>query len=326
MKLSIILPIYNVAKYLDFALNSIYKQNIPPNDFEIIAVNDGSTDDSHIILKKWETLHNNLKVFNQKNQGVSIARNFGLEKSKGDYILFMDPDDALVPYSLIELIEISENENADILSGEFIQKDDMKFENETVMNYIQKNNNVYIKINGTIYLLNDFDSHYPTIWRYLFKREFLINHKLKFENYIKFAEDCLFIVTALLKAKIILKTNVIFYIYRLRNNSAVTSINIEKIKDLGYVIKKLEQLRDNTKERTVNRKLNNCIYEQFSLFIWYSCHHNNIFLKRKEILKIFKKAPYYTTNFKQRIIATIFNISPPIYLRIKRFLSSKRYF
>ena len=91
MKVSVILPVYNVEPYLDEALTSLTSQTL--DDIEIIAVNDGSTDHSEEILKKYQEHYPNISYYNQQNQGQSAARNHALRHATGDYIYFMDSDD-----------------------------------------------------------------------------------------------------------------------------------------------------------------------------------------------------------------------------------------
>lgn len=90
--LSIIVPIYNAEKYIEECLNSCLAQDIDSSDYEIVCVNDGSEDNSLDILKKYEKSHN-IVVVDQKNAGVSSARNKGLLSAKGDFVWFVDSDD-----------------------------------------------------------------------------------------------------------------------------------------------------------------------------------------------------------------------------------------
>ena len=92
-RLSIIVPIYNVEKYLPRCIESILNQTF--KDFELILVNDGSTDSSYEILKEYENKYDNFRVINQKNGGLSAAKNAGIKIAKGEYIAFLDSDDYL---------------------------------------------------------------------------------------------------------------------------------------------------------------------------------------------------------------------------------------
>ena len=90
LKLSIIIPVYNVEKYIEATISSVYRQNLPEDEFEIILVNDGSTDNSLQIITELASKHSNITVLSQENQGPSIARNKGIQMAKGEYIHFMD--------------------------------------------------------------------------------------------------------------------------------------------------------------------------------------------------------------------------------------------
>lgn len=95
-KLSIIIPVYNVEKYLSKCLNSILRQTY--QDYEIILIDDGSSDSSGIICDWYADKDSRIKVVHQPNKGVSCARNAGLELSKGEFITFIDADDELCPH------------------------------------------------------------------------------------------------------------------------------------------------------------------------------------------------------------------------------------
>src|SRR5699024_7703741 len=91
--LSIIVPVYNTEKYIETCLESLLNQDIDKSMYEIICVNDGSTDGSLAILKEYAKQYDNVVLIDKENEGVSIARNIGLEKARGDYVWFIDADD-----------------------------------------------------------------------------------------------------------------------------------------------------------------------------------------------------------------------------------------
>ena len=101
--LSIVIPIYNAEKYLEECLESVINQEVPFDEYEIICIDDGSTDNSNLILEKYNKQIDNLTVFHQNNSGVSVARNRGLELAKGTYIWFVDADD-FISINAIELL------------------------------------------------------------------------------------------------------------------------------------------------------------------------------------------------------------------------------
>jgi glycosyltransferase involved in cell wall biosynthesis len=100
MKISIIIPIYKAEKWIGRCLDSIFSQSVSERDFEVLCVVDGSPDKSLEILETYKMTHENLIIINQDNQGVSAARNHGIEQSSGDYLLFVDSDDILLDNSL----------------------------------------------------------------------------------------------------------------------------------------------------------------------------------------------------------------------------------
>lgn len=115
MILSIVVPVYNVEDYLSKCLDSILNQDIDKDDYEIIVVNDGSTDGSGEIAEEYAERYSNITLINQENQGLSGARNSGIKVARGKYIQFVDSDDYLEPNVEKSLVEKMESGNLDIL-------------------------------------------------------------------------------------------------------------------------------------------------------------------------------------------------------------------
>ncbi|MGP1513856.1 MAG: glycosyltransferase family 2 protein [Gemella haemolysans] len=113
MLISVIVPVYNVEKYLHYAIESLLNQTY--KNFEIIIIDDGSTDLSGKLCDNYEKQFNNIKVYHIENGGLSSARNFGVNKSKGDFVVFLDPDDYLEPYTLELMNRIQVKYDADIV-------------------------------------------------------------------------------------------------------------------------------------------------------------------------------------------------------------------
>ena len=114
MLISVIIPVYNVEDYLHYVIESLEKQTY--KNFEIILVNDGSTDNSGKLCDEYSEKYSNVRVFHKENGGLSDARNFGIQKAQGEFITFLDPDDYLEVYSLELLAGIQEKYNCDIVS------------------------------------------------------------------------------------------------------------------------------------------------------------------------------------------------------------------
>ena len=119
--ISILMPVYNVDKYIEKTLESIKNQTY--SDFEVIMVDDGSTDSSGLICDKWAQADSRFKVIHKENAGVSAARNTALSLVKGEYIFFMDSDDIIIPETLEELLDALIKNDADISMGTFYYTD-----------------------------------------------------------------------------------------------------------------------------------------------------------------------------------------------------------
>ena len=109
---SVIVPVYNTELYLEECIQSIVNQTY--RELEIIIINDGSTDNSGSICRRWEKLDRRIKYIEKKNEGQGIARNIGIQLSTGDYILFVDSDDYIEKYLITRVIEFMKKEEADI--------------------------------------------------------------------------------------------------------------------------------------------------------------------------------------------------------------------
>src|SRR5690554_1194436 len=113
--LSVVIPVYNANEYLHACINSILLQNY--KDYELILINDGSTDNSGEICDDYAERYESISVYHIENKGVANARNFGIKKSKGEYIHFVDSDDKLEPNMYLDYIKILRNNNYDIISS-----------------------------------------------------------------------------------------------------------------------------------------------------------------------------------------------------------------
>ena len=131
MQLSIIIPVYNAENYLCRCFSSIYKQPVPHDCFEVIAVNDSSKDNSLKILYELQKQYGNVSVIKQENLGVSAARNRGIEESKGKYVLFLDADDELTEGSLCNICDYLGERNIDMLMTRQLIKENgvIKYDN-----------------------------------------------------------------------------------------------------------------------------------------------------------------------------------------------------
>ena len=135
--ISVIVPVYNVEKYLDKCINSLINQSY--NNLEIILIDDGSTDNCGEICDKYALKDNRIKVIHKKNEGLSAARNLGISISKGDYIIFIDSDDWVDKEILLKLLNLIKKYNSDIAvcdylltydENEYIEKEEIYYKNK----------------------------------------------------------------------------------------------------------------------------------------------------------------------------------------------------
>ena len=108
LRLSIVIPVYNLEGYISETLDSCLEQNIPHSDYEIICINDGSTDNSESVILGYAERYPNIRLFTQENAGVSAARNLGISLAEGRYIWFVDGDDIIVSNCLSEILSMLE--------------------------------------------------------------------------------------------------------------------------------------------------------------------------------------------------------------------------
>lgn len=217
IKFSIIVPVYNVEKYLPKCLDSLVNQTY--SNIEIICINDGSTYSSLKILEEYAKKDNRIKIINQENQGVSVARNEGIDNAIGDYILFVDADD---------WIEIN---TCDILNKK-IEKNNLDL---IIFNaYIAKNSQCYFGFRS-----NKENIMYSNMWSICYNREFLNINNIHFPQNIKIAEDHIFRLQAITMAnKISIIDEFLYYYLADRENSSskIKTVIQDDIKSYKYTV------------------------------------------------------------------------------------------
>lgn len=245
-KVSIIIPVYNVEKYLRQCLDSVVNQTL--KDIEIICVNDGSTDNSLQILKEYADSDRRIKIIEQKeNQGQGVAKNLALETSIGEYVCFVDSDDWLELDALQTLYDYANKNNADYV--EFLLN---RYDTETKSYENIKQDYSYHE--DKIYTNADMIKNLFAVPIYsnnkLLKREFLKTLDIKFFDF-KLGEDHIVTIKSRLFANRICFLNKVFYHYR-RNKNSSTNIESAETINIFQIIDKtkkyLEQNYENFEE------------------------------------------------------------------------------
>lgn len=243
MKLSIIIPVYNVEKYIDQCLESIICQL---NEIiEVILINDGSTDDSKEICEGYCRKFKNLVLYNQDNQGVSAARNHGIRKAKGEYLFFLDSDDLLVEDILSEILHILENNKPEIILG----KHDVYMEG--LSKYIKTQDNYtklkdYKKPEEVFEYLGKQNPFWITVSCVVVKRQFLLENSLFFYNGIRH-EDELWVPLLFFYTKKIAILDKSIYCYRVGRDSSFTKTkSIQHEFDKIHIMDEFHKIINNT--------------------------------------------------------------------------------
>ena len=208
-KISVIIPVYNGAKYLPRCLDSLLAQTF--KNWTAICVDDGSVDETAAVLDEYSRKDKRFVVVHKKNAGVSAARNDGIKLANTEYIHFMDADDVIDENYYEQMIKNADD--ADIVCSGFVSN------TKYSANLIYKNTHVLKSLFGKLFWSQALLKSY--VWRYLFKTDFVKKHKLEFDTKLVSQEDAIFVLQSMLVAnKIIIVPNVNYH-YLFNENSAL---------------------------------------------------------------------------------------------------------
>lgn len=320
---SIILPAYNVEKYIACCLDSILQQSY--NNIEIIIVNDGSTDHTLEVAQQYQKRHTIITLIDQQNSGVSASRNTALKCAKGDYVLFVDADDWLDINTVQVCIEQIEAEHADVCffayQSEFLNRTEVRclYPKSKVFN-IKECENLQRRIIGPLdeemQIPQRLDS-YGTIWAKLYRREIL--QGIFFEDLKKIgtAEDSLFNAFVFKNVKRAVYINEPFYHYRKTENSSITS----KFKpDLLKQWQTLFQSMNNavTSEQSKVALQNRIAISLFGIGV-NVCNSTLSFKEKNAYIKECLNSECYTVALKKLTLSYF-----PIYWKVFYFFGKKR--
>ena len=307
--LSIIIPIYNVEQYIKECLDSV--TNCSSNEYEIIVVNDGTPDGSMETVYRYQQLHQDkIKIIEQENKGLSIARNNGIKKAVGKYIWCVDSDDYLTNDAIISVLTLIKKNNLEILAMP------LNWCYENGKSEIDFNSYINGVISGTDYLENKFPL--GASQRYIIKKEFIKKYNLNFVSG-KLHEDGDFGLRLLYYAQNILILNKSFYNYRIRNNGSImSSWKVKNSLDLFSIYDDLldlilsNPLKKNTKPyfdalfqiliATITFAKSKWNTSEFKNF--YSGNKRSI-IQRSKIIR-----PYIAHSIKRKIKVGLFILSP----------------
>lgn len=209
MKISIIIPYYNADKFIGRMLDSLFRQDLNKEEYEIIVVDDGSKDDP-VVLKDYMQRYSNIHYIRQENAGPGTARNTGIRETKGEYIFFCDSDDYIQENVLGGLYNIAHEQRLDMLFHQIKRI----AEGQTVTNSRKNFNKVDIYPTGKDYFSLPVEDKITTgVWQFLIRRDFIERAKLSFPDNMIMNEDSSFLIDAVLAAGKTGKVDVDAYFY-----------------------------------------------------------------------------------------------------------------
>lgn len=300
MKISVIIPIYNVGFYLQECVNSVIKQTY--KNLEIILVDDGSTDECPNICDTYAKQYSNVKVFHKQNGGLSDARNFGILNSTGDYLLFLDADDfwkdSTAVQSLVDRINLT---HADLLNYSYIKYyEDLK----KYINYFEDMEPLPLDFNKleSIQYLLDNNLYIASACNKLIKKSLFEDGDLYFVKGI-YSEDIDWCLRLLIKAESVDFICENFYCYRQRSDSITHTINDKKCHDLTNNILKCFSIVNNSE--TLQDILCKYVAYQYGTFFITQAVAENYQSECINELSKYKWVLKYHSNNKKLIILNI---------------------
>ncbi|MCU7212133.1 glycosyltransferase family 2 protein [Turicibacter sanguinis] len=320
-KISIIVPIYNVEKYLSKCVDSILNQSF--KDFELILVNDGSTDESGKICDAYSLKDKRIKVIHQSNKGVGSARNVGINCAIGEYIAFIDPDDYIHENMYEILYKASIKDEADIVICNFYLVDE---QTEMLLDSKPSIKGIFDSIQSGIDCLKDFyrlDDYYILPWNKLYKKN-LFNNIYFPEGLIY--EDEYIAHKLFFKSKNVVCLKECYYYYLQRKSSILGSSS--NIKKADKILAKLDRIKF-YKEHNLINLMYRANKDFVDLYFWsYECIQKEVGYnheKLKEMRKLYRKnfrlfSQGVYISFNHKLILGLFYVSPRLYSKVRKFV------
>ncbi|MDR1730312.1 MAG: glycosyltransferase [Prevotellaceae bacterium] len=265
-KVSIIIPVYNVESYLEECLQSVVNQTF--QDMEIILIDDGSSDRSPDIMRMFAEQDDRIKIITQVNSGVSAARNRGLRAASGEYFLFIDSDDAILPNTVESLYRRAIKNQNDLLIGNVIY---IRANGERSILFKRKEeiyNQTCISGEECYFKLMEDKMFPPLVYLFFMKRELIFKHKIFFKEGV-IHEDELWCVKAMLSATKVSLIDFCYYNYFQRNGSLMNSNNKAfRMKSLFIVAKELNKIARKLKKENKTEVAGSIYMKIFGLFFF----------------------------------------------------------
>jgi len=314
IKVSVILPVFNEAKYIKATLYSIINQNF--SDYEVIVIDDGSTDDTlNIVEKTFEGLSLPHQIIHQENSGVSSARNKGISLARGEYIVFVDGDDYILTNHLSQLY----NEGIDFSLTQMVKK-----ENDILSNihYYE-----FEEISANDFIRMELEMKIPFNFVQLsYKTDIIKKHNLKFREDVTYGEDTDFAIRALSHGNSIKISNEITYYYIQHQDSLISTSKLKRfdfipvLEDLALFFK--NQNRSDLAELICTSRIPKAIFGNMNYFFYKDYDYDEVIKKMNE-LDLFKKLSKFKGDKKFGLKIKLFLLNPKLYYILwKKFKNS----
>lgn len=311
INLSIIIPIYNVEKYLNDCLNSILETQ--HNDWEIILVNDGSTDSSLNIAEQYREKNNNINIISQDNKGLSAARNAGIEVAIGKYLFFLDSDDYIDVKELEKMVDIALINDLDLLSGEcsvMMDKNNQLTLIEKIKAYNVPKNTILNYKEFLLYQLQK-KTFQTIVVMNIYKSSIIkVNNLYFLEGFLH--EDEEWTPKVILHCNKIMSVNNNFYFYRKRENSITTKKKNDKNFDDLKIIRDI--LREMYIKKINNKKLLKLLLDDLvkrKIYDYAICENLNAIEEKKFFIN-------NTFSIKNKINSYLIMYFPKLYFYLRK--------
>lgn len=306
-KISVIIPVYNAERYIRQCLDSVLAQDFA--EFEVIIVDDGSTDSSFAVCQEYANNDVRIRLFHKENAGPSSARNFALTRAEGEYILFMDSDDYWLDDSFLgRLYQIALENNLDIVRVELKQVDEKGDEIGNTSN-LDARMDIAWKVLSSGLFYRDAIRGQNFLFLSLFKKTVVRSYK--FDENLKFCEDGDFYARVLLNNLRCMYVPLCFYAYRVNPSSITNSGSVTNLQDSFIIGEKFAEYTFKTEDEILAREY---AFNSVMMYYWTLASFINtpFYSTRERIIKDLNVDKYRKNSLRRAFKYRIINKSLPI--------------
>jgi glycosyltransferase involved in cell wall biosynthesis len=327
-RLSIILPVYNVEDYVERCIRSLEDQDIPHSDYEVIVVNDGSPDNSRDVVIRLMKEFDNIILIEQENKGVSRARNAGIDRATGEYLLFVDPDDYVEANTFERILSTASNLDAEVvfLGYRFLNVEELP---EIEIFNLEEKGRLFTGIKAYSLARGDGKTDPDRSWAVLYRRDFVNKFKLRYISDVPYLEDGEFIARVLCVALRVTFDGRSFYQRTTRPGSATNSLlffSQTAIDGFARAAANLKRYRENPHLSPEQKEfLNQPICKFVLLVLIPSCSFSRFKVFKTSVQKLrdagLRKCDLSGCNNWYKIEGWLYNISPFLFFLHRVFKS-----